>query len=235
MITVILCWPIQNDTLFQQELLAHFGEDYYTQQLHQYQYDSKNDVESGEHSLPGNESASDRVMQGVASMGSEIRKKMNSFTLKYLADKSRDPKSEDGDGITNDGAECSTGRSSSVSESISNIGHKLRGGLMLGVSGDPRVNDKEVSVNTGNSIKESSLLQESDDTIGFSGLQGDEEDDDEMETINLLSPSDPRHTNHDHCVQAPSVNNNSNNNSLSNIWSSMVRSAQNKSNNAENL
>lgn len=247
-----LAFMLENDTLFQQELAAYFGEDFMLRDFLEssnyaesvYVDDSGRGrlgtsgpgsrIESGTNSGQRSSSGDLGVVQGLSDFGVEMRKQINSFTLKYLSNQGSSRGVEPGSSVSGgtDSVDALGRRdmrnwgggipSTSVVETATEAETGSNAVELVNLPSDPHTPSGASAPISSPTGETSAFLggegghSAGSRGYGGAGLSADEaDDDDDMETINLLgSPEPDRDSVQRRDSQASGT--------LSSMWSSLV-------------
>jgi len=192
-----LAFMLANDSLFQQELAAYFGEDFMIQEYMQDSQGQEGFASTAEGPEGGHGSGSDLgVVRGLTEIGSEMRSALNRFTLRYMSNNSD---TGAGGGLQRQGSAGSEGswlgggggaendvELVGVARSSSGGGVSVQDGVTMD---SDNTRSTTTSASDGGNDERSRLAARSVAVAGAgmgSDELGDEDDDDDMETINLL-------------------------------------------------
>jgi hypothetical protein len=191
-----LAFMLANDALFQQELAAYFGEDFMLQEYWQQHPEEFGEDATGPAAatrVPGGSGSGSGsgdlgVVRGLAEIGSEMRSALNRFTLRYMSDSSR----ADGGAVMqrqgSSGSEGSWlgGGGTDNDVELVGIARSTSGGDRGGFSESTRAEEKPCEEESGSERRRQAGVAGLDLGAATGSDELLDDDDDDMETINLL-------------------------------------------------
>jgi hypothetical protein len=232
-----LAYMLQNDALFQQELAMYFGEDFmmseYMQRAtvrtaprnHTTVSRTVNGVPVNPHTNASKSRTNSKdsddlgVVKGLTELGTEMRKQLSNFTLRYM-----NKPSTSGASNKPSGAWYSNGSRSQGDMTVSNNVEMTE--MTANKAGDDMYDYTSPTESTAVSNGRSKFITGNSASLGVSGHSNHSSDDfdeeeDDLETVNLLGNTNPMHPNHTWATAPPAARA-KNRTGEPSIWDNMV-------------